>query len=112
MKAKEKIKQILESTFAYNVENDRVASEINSLYANQQPKIQSAEEFLKSTSPNEQYGIRAELKKHNLLKMVEGIMKKYAQQFNQKGVTVEDILLSKFYVHLTEQNRIVDKYTK
>ena len=34
-----KIKKILESTFAYNVENDRVAEEIDSLYKEQRDEL-------------------------------------------------------------------------
>lgn len=35
----EKIKKILESTFAYNVENDRVAEEIDNLYKQQRDEL-------------------------------------------------------------------------
>ena len=37
-----KIKKILESTFAYNVENDRVAEEIDSLYKEQMDELLEA----------------------------------------------------------------------
>ena len=85
MKAKEKIKQILESTFAYNVENDRVASEINSLYANQQPQSQSAEDYW-HTKPKKFKEIVGYSTQHLL-----EFAKEYA---NQKALTVSDEWIS------------------
>lgn len=64
----------------------------------------NATEFLKWTSPNDKFGVKADLERHKLTKHVIQIMERYAKmKVDEKCEEIVDMLISEDYENLAER---------